>query len=123
MAILLSELNGIEAYSTTQRFFTEQQRLAMWGRDRGCTMVDCDCPLAWTDAHHVTDFKDTQRTCVDDGASVCGRDHDTFAKMGFQSIMINGRAHWIPPTWIDPKQKPRRNTMHDECAYHDRSPS
>ena len=75
MAILISKLRGIDAYSSTQRFFTEHQRLAMWGRDRGCTMIDCDRPLGWTDAHHVTDFKDTRRTSVDDGASVCGRDH------------------------------------------------
>jgi hypothetical protein len=33
--------------------------------------------------------------------------------MGFQSIMLNGRPHWVPPKWIDPEQKPMRNTMHD----------
>jgi hypothetical protein len=27
--------------------------------------------------------------------------------------MINGRAHWIPPVWIDPTQTPVRNTIHD----------
>jgi hypothetical protein len=26
--------------------------------------------------------------------------------------MINGHPHWIPPTWLDPTQTPRRNTAH-----------
>ena len=59
-------------------------------------------PLGWLDAHHVTDWQHTHRTCVDDGALVCGPHHDTFQKMGWRSTMLNGRPHWIPPDWVDP---------------------
>ena len=110
---LLSATKGIEAYSTVQRIFTEQQRLAMAARDRGCSFPHCDAPASWADAHHVTDWKDTHRTSVDDGALVCGKNHDSFQRMGFRSIMRNGRPHWVPPPWIDPDQEPLRNTMHD----------
>jgi hypothetical protein len=34
--------------------------------------------------------------------------------MGFKSIMLNGRPHWVPPTWIDPQQHLQRNRMHDD---------
>jgi hypothetical protein len=33
--------------------------------------------------------------------------------MGWRSIMIDELPHWVPPEWVDPKQKPKRNTMHD----------
>jgi hypothetical protein len=112
MLVMLSKTKGISAYSSTQRFFTEQQRLAMAARDRGCSYPGCDCPIGWT-AHHVTDFKDTKRTCVDDGAPVCTKNHSTFEAMGYRSMMINGRPHWVPPPWIDPQQKPVRNHLHD----------
>jgi hypothetical protein len=26
---------------------------------------------------------------------------------------VNGRPHWIPPSWLDPEQTPRRNDLHD----------
>jgi hypothetical protein len=85
----------------------------MFARDRGCSYWGCDASLAWTDAHHITDYQTTHRTCVDDGALVCGANHDSFEKMGWHSIMLNGQPHWVPPDWIDPAQKPRRNRQHE----------
>ncbi|MGH8862852.1 MAG: DUF222 domain-containing protein, partial [Jatrophihabitantaceae bacterium] len=70
--VLLSKTNGIEAYSSTQRLFTEQQRLAMIARDRGCSYWGCDMLAAWTQAHHVHDYRHTRTTRVDDGTLVCG---------------------------------------------------
>ena len=59
---LLSKTRGILAYCDKQRLFTEQQRWAMFARDRGCTYPGCDAPLGWLDAHHVTDWQHTHRT-------------------------------------------------------------
>ena len=111
--MLLSKTRAILAYSDKQRLFTEQQRLAMLARDGGCSYPGCDATLAWLDAHHITDYQPTHRTCVDDGALVCGPHHDTFQSMGWTSTMLNGRPHWIPPHWLDPTQTPRRNHLHD----------
>ena len=47
----------------------------MAARDRGCSFPNCDACTAWADAHHVTDWKDTHRTSVDDGTLVCGKNH------------------------------------------------
>jgi hypothetical protein len=111
--VLLSKTKGITAYSSTQRLFTEQQRLAMLARDGGCSYWGCDAPPAWTQAHHVHDYQHTRRTSVDDGGLVCTGNHSTFEAMGWTSTMLNGRPHWVPPDWIDPEQRPRRNHLHD----------
>jgi hypothetical protein len=31
---------------------------------------------------------------------------------GWRSARTNGRAAWVPPRWIDPRQKPRYNRLH-----------
>jgi hypothetical protein len=49
--VLLSKTKKILAYSDQQRLFTEQQRLAMYARDKGCSYPGCDAPLSWT---HIT---------------------------------------------------------------------
>jgi hypothetical protein len=111
--VLLSKTKGIVAYSDKHRLFTEQQRLAMFARDKGCSYWGCDATFAWTQAHHMTDWAITRRTSVDDGALACSANHATFERMGWRSEMINGYAHWIPPSWVDPEQRPRRNHVHD----------
>ncbi len=58
--VLLSKTRGIVAYSDKHRLFTEQQRLAMFARDKGCSYPGCDAPLSWTQAHHVTDYAKTE---------------------------------------------------------------
>lgn len=113
IAVLLSKTKGIEAYSSTQRIATEQQRLALLARDQGCIAPGCDAPLLWTEAHHVTDWKDTRRTCVDDLTLLCGRNHEDLIAAGYTVRMIHGRPWLVPPKWIDPEQKPVRNTLHD----------
>ena len=78
----------------------------MFARDKGCSYPGCDAPLSWTQAHHVTDYAITRRTCVDDGTLVCTANHALFEQMGWQSIMLNDLPHWVPPAWVDPNQKP-----------------
>ncbi len=103
--VLLSKTKSIVAYSDQHRLFTEQQRLAMFARDKGCSYPGCDAPLSWTQAHHVTDFAKTKRTRVDDGTLVCRQNHAMFEQMGWASIMLNDLPHWVPPAWVDPDQK------------------
>ena len=106
IAVLLSNTNRIEAYSTSHRIFTEQQRLAMIARDFGCTFPPCDAGPFWAQAHHVVEFQESQRTTVEEGTLACGHSHAHFEAMGWQSIMINGVPWWVPPDWIDPQQRP-----------------
>jgi len=85
----------------------------MIARDQGCSFPGCTAPPAWCQAHHVTDFALTRRTCVDDGTLLCGFHHREHPALGWTCRMIDGVPHWTAPTWIDPEQTPRRNRMHD----------
>jgi hypothetical protein len=106
IAVLLSKTNRVEAYSSSHRIFTEQQRLAMIARDYGCTFPPCDAGPLWAQAHHVVEFQQSQRTTVEEGTLACGHSHAHFEAMGWQSVMINGVPWWTPPAWIDPEQRP-----------------
>src|SRR2546429_1295404 len=68
------------ASSTSQRLFSESQRLAMIARDRGCSFPGCDAPPAFTEAHHVTEFSITGITTVADGCLLCGYHHREFER-------------------------------------------
>jgi hypothetical protein len=111
LAVVIDKVKGITAYSSTQRLFTEQQRLAMDARDRGCTFPDCPEPPGRCHIHHLRDYNGTN-TRVDNGALVCGHDHREQVKQGWRAKQINGRIAWVPPRWIDPDQEPRFNLLH-----------
>lgn len=110
---VLDSMRRIEAYSATHRIFTKRQRLAMAARDHGCSFPGCDLPPALCEAHHVTEFRESRRTTVDDGTLVCGFHHREHERLGWRAVMIAGVPHWVPPPWIDPARTPRRNTVHD----------
>lgn len=114
MTVALGAMRDVTAYCHPQRIFTANQRLAMIARDRGCTFPNCEAPPGWCEAHHVTDYARTGRTSIDDGALVCSFDHRERIKQGWATTMIDGRPHWIPPSWFDPQQHPRRNTLFDD---------
>lgn len=113
LAVVLDKVRGITGYSSTQRIFTEQQRLALIARDSGCTFVGCDAPPAWCEVHHLVDYADGGATSLDNAALVCRHDHRHRIGQGWRAELINGRVGWIPPRWIDPRQVPRFNTRHD----------
>jgi hypothetical protein len=112
MAVVIDRVKGITAYSSTHRLFSEAQRLAMRARDGGCTFPNCSAPPGQCQAHHVRDYADGGPTTVDEGVLVCGHDHRERIRQGWTAELINGRAAWIPPTWIDPDQHPRYNDLH-----------
>ncbi len=112
IAVLFSKTKGITAYSSTQRIFTEQQRVALIARDLGCSFPGCDAPPAWCQTHHITEHRHSARTSVDDGTLLCGHHHRHFEQHDWHCIMTNGRPHWVPPAWIDPSRTPRLNTRH-----------
>ena len=108
MVTALDSLKAITAYSSTHRLFTEGDRLAMIARDGGCAFPGCTAPPGWTQAHHVTEWQDTHRTCVDDGCLLCGWHHREFERLGWRVAIVDGRPEWTPPRSIDPDRKPIR---------------
>ena len=111
-------IKRVEAYGSTQRLFTEAQRLALIARDGGCSFPGCTMPPAWCQAHHVRDHAADGPTTTDNGTLLCGHHHREFARLGYTCTMIDGRPHWTAPAWLDPTQTPTVNTAHtagDEC--------
>ncbi len=110
---LLSKPKAIVAYSTKQRLFTDPTLGDVRPRP-GLLLPRLRCH-AWPGSTATTSptGNTTHRTAVDDGTLVCGTHHDTFEQMGWRSAMLNGRPHWIPPSWVDPERKPHRNHQHD----------
>jgi hypothetical protein len=96
-----------------RRLFTAPIRKAITQRDRGCCFPGCDRPPAFTDAHHVLSWLDGGDSCYDNGCLLC-RFHHTEVHKGFWKINwgADGIPEFIPPPWVDPEQKPRRNTTH-----------
>jgi hypothetical protein len=113
IGVLMSRMKQIIAYSSTHRIFTEQQRLALIARDKGCSFPGCDAPPQYCEAHQVTEYRESRRTSVDDAALLCGYHHDHFEAMGWRVAITDGLPTWTPPRWIDPDQRPVRNRMHD----------
>jgi hypothetical protein len=106
-------VQGVVAYSSSRRLFSENQRLALIARDRGCTFPDCPMPPPWCEVDHTIDHAAGGPTDLDHGVLACDYDNRERKKQGWRSIIINGRAAWIPPRWIDPEQKPRYNLLHN----------
>ena len=116
IAALLDRTGRVEAYSATQRCFTEQQRLVLTARDRGCTFPGCDRPPGWCQVHHVIAYQNGGPTSIDNGTLLCGYHHRSFQAAGWTITLHNGLPWWTPPRWIDPEQQPVRNTSHDRCS-------
>jgi hypothetical protein len=113
MNVVLHKTKGITGYSSTQRLFTEQQRLAILAADGpGCSFPGCPMPIHWCQLDHTTDYAQGGPTRVDAGVLAC-RYHNVTAKAhGWRSTRINGRAAWVPPRQLDPDQTPRFNDLH-----------
>jgi hypothetical protein len=112
MAVVIDKIKGITAYSSSQRLFTEGQRLARAAIDGGCTFPDCPMPAPWCEMDHHIDYAAGGPTRVDHGGLACDHDNRERKKQGWKPIRINGRVAWIPPKWIDPSQKPQYNNLH-----------
>jgi hypothetical protein len=112
MNLVIDKTKGINAYSCTARLHTETQRLARAALDGGCTFPHCPAPPGWCQIDHVIDYADHGPTRVDLAVLACRYHNNDAKKQGWRSTLINGRAAWIPPTWIDPQQRPRYNHVH-----------
>ncbi|MEH0927440.1 HNH endonuclease signature motif containing protein [Micromonospora sp. CPCC 205558] len=88
-------------------------RRALVLRDRGCAFPGCDRPPRWCAAHHIRHWADGGTTNLDNAVLLCGHHHrhihqtDWVVRLG-----DDGRPEFIPPSWLDPDQLPRRNHYH-----------
>ncbi|MFN8080003.1 MAG: DUF222 domain-containing protein [Kineosporiaceae bacterium] len=111
---ILDGHGAVLAQGRAQRLATPAQRRAVFARDRGCVIPGCTAPVDWCDVHHATPWAEGGLTDVDAMVAACGRDHTAIHAGIWTITMINGVPWVIPPPWIDPLQRPVRNTVHDD---------
>ncbi|WP_084638052.1 HNH endonuclease signature motif containing protein [Gordonia shandongensis] len=68
-----------------RRLAGKAQRLALFGRDRGCTAPGCDRPFSMTEAHHMPDWQYGGSTDIDHLGAACG---------GHNRAASTGPARW-----------------------------
>jgi hypothetical protein len=98
----------------SSRTFTPAQRRALGLRDgAGCAFPSCDRPIAWCDGHHIRHWIDGGSTDLSNGVLLCCHHHTVIHHGNWTVHMAaDGRPEFIPPGWIDPERKPRRNHRH-----------
>ncbi len=96
------------------RTFPPAIRRAIAARDRGCAWPGCDRPANWCDAHHVKFWsRDFGETSYFNGVLLCPFHHSEIHREEWVIVMDQkGMPEFIPPQWIDPQQRPRRNQLH-----------
>jgi len=89
-------------------------RRALVARDRACSFPGCDRSPRWTDAHHLVHWSHGGPTALDNLVLVCGYHHGELHKPDSWTAFIDtdGLPAFVPPTHIDPLQRPRRNKYH-----------
>ncbi len=111
--MVLGSTSEVLDVGRANRLFTPAIRKAITQRDKGCTFPGCDRPPAWTDAHHVQHWLNGGISSYNNGCLLC-RHHHTQIHLGHRQIRwaTDGIPEFVPPTWVDPEQKPRRNNTH-----------
>ena len=88
-------------------------RRAVALRDGGRVFPGCDRPARWCEIHHIIFWVDGGPTSLVNGACLCSHHHALIHQGDWQIRMAkDGHPEIIPPTWIDPDQRPRRNHLH-----------
>jgi HNH endonuclease len=96
------------------RLATGPLRRALVLRDRGCAFPGCDRPPRWTDAHHIQHWSDGGPTDLSNLLLLCGHHHRLVHHSEWR-VRINpkdGLPEFVPPSYVDSEQRPRRNKYH-----------
>ncbi|MEJ3749283.1 DUF222 domain-containing protein [Actinomycetes bacterium KLBMP 9797] len=97
----------------SRRLFDGPLRRAIIIRDRGCAFPSCDRPAKWCDCHHIIHWTDGGSTSLDNGVLLCRFHHRLIHQEDWQvRIAADGLPEFIPPQWVDPERRPRRNIYH-----------
>jgi hypothetical protein len=95
-----------------RRLFTGPLRRALVLRDGGCAFPGCDRPPRWCDGHHVVHWADGGDTSLGNAVLLCGSHHRLVHHHDWHvRIAADGLPEFLPPAWIDPDRRPRRNLI------------
>jgi hypothetical protein len=92
-------------------------RRALVLRDGGCAFPGCDRHPRWCHAHHVQHWSRGGATSLHNTALLCGFHHRMIHHSDWDiRIATDGLPEFLPPSFIDPERRPRRNPYHRRQA-------
>lgn len=112
LPVAFNPSGGIASYGRERRLASPAQRRALAARDGGCSFPACTRPAAWSEVHHVVEWRNGGQTDIATMCLLCRFHHREHERRGWRVVMTDGVPMWISPAWIDPAQVPRRNTAH-----------
>jgi hypothetical protein len=97
-----------------RRTVSGSMRKALVARDRMCAFPGCDRPARWCAAHHMIHWSAGGPTSVDNAVLLCTYHHGEVHKPDGWTVFLaaDGLPAFVPPTYVDPLQRPRRNRYH-----------
>ncbi|MFD2416356.1 HNH endonuclease signature motif containing protein [Amycolatopsis pigmentata] len=87
-------------------------RRALIRRDRGCSFPGCAKKAKWCAAHHILEWYFGGPTALENLTLVCHYHHRVLHHSEWKVRMMQGFPEYIPPSYVDPERRPRRNTLH-----------
>lgn len=118
LEVFADHTQAILYFGRGRRLATKAQRLALFGRDRGCTAPGCRRPFAQTEAHHAPAWAEGGHTDVDRLGAACGPHNrrEGTAPGQWESAVLDygphaGRMGWRPagthgPWQVNPLHHP-----------------
>ncbi len=83
-------------------------RRAVAARDRGCAHPGCSRPPSWCEVHHIVPWESGGETSLDNCVMLCKVHHRLLHHSEWLVRIHDGLPEFVPPRWIDPEQRPRR---------------
>jgi hypothetical protein len=111
--VIFDEMGRVLDLGRTKRIASQDQRIVLHAKDRGCTFPGCTVPGFLTEVHHAEcDWADGGLTNVNDESLACGPHHRLVKPGGWRTRKRkDGRTEWIPPPHLDTGQS-RINKYH-----------
>ena len=91
-------------------------RRAVTARDRGCAHPGCSRPPSWCEVHHIVPWEAGGETSLDNCVMLCKVHHRLLHHSDWLVRIRDGRPEFVPPRWIDPEQRPRRQPAFVDVA-------
>ncbi|WP_078322682.1 HNH endonuclease signature motif containing protein [Mycobacteroides chelonae] len=103
-----------------KRIATEDQRIMLTAKDRGCTYPGCDQPAYHCQVHHIDEWAHGGSTDIDSLTLGCEGHHKLLGAEDQHWRAVrgpDGQTWWIPPAHVDPARSPRINWFHHPDGY------
>ncbi len=99
-----------------RRTIPEGLRRAITARDRGCAHPGCHRPPSWCEIHHIVPWEIDGETSLDNCVMLCKVHHRLLHHSDWIVRIRDGLPEFVPPRWIDPEQRPRRQPAFVDVA-------